>query len=307
MQRVIERILNLLAYLLTVGRPVTAQDIRFTVAGYDQTSDEAFRRTFERDKDLLRRLGIPLRMAPLDLWETEDGYVVDRDEYALADAGLTDEERAALWLAVQVVRLGGQSPGSGAILKLGGAPTLAAGEPLAADLGADAERLGELFMAVTDRRRLGFTYRERPRSLEPYGIVHKLGHWYVVGRDRTADEVRAYRVDRMEAPSVGEKQDAFERPRRFKPSEALPEAPWEAGGDDVEVEVRFDQQVAWWAGRQLTDRAQLVSDGTGLTATFPVANVDAFIGWMIGFEDAAEILGPPELRDRFVTHLSGGA
>ncbi|HSG80391.1 MAG TPA: WYL domain-containing protein, partial [Acidimicrobiia bacterium] len=259
MQRVIERILNLLAFLLTVDRPVTAEEIRFTVAGYDQSSDEAFRRTFERDKDLLRRLGIPLRMAPLDLWETQDGYVVDRDEYALADPGLTDEERAALWLAVQVVRLGGQGPGSAAILKLGGAPTLAGGEPLAADLGADADRLAELFVAVTERRVLSFTYRERPRRLEPYGIVHRRGHWYLVGRDRTADEVRAYRVDRMAEASVGERPEAFERPRRFRPSDALPEAPWEAGGDDIEAEVRFDETVAWWARRQLADRAVLAS------------------------------------------------
>jgi predicted DNA-binding transcriptional regulator YafY len=40
-----------------------------------------------------------------------------------------------------------------------------------------------------------------------------------------------------------------------------------------------------------------------VVATFPVANPDAFVGWMIGFEDSAEILGPPELRERFVTHL----
>ena len=89
MNRVIERVLNLLAFLLTVGRPVTADEIRHTVAGYDQDTDEAFRRTFERDKDLLRQLGIPLRLAPTDAWEVEHGYVVPRDEYRLIDPGLT--------------------------------------------------------------------------------------------------------------------------------------------------------------------------------------------------------------------------
>ncbi len=63
MQRVIERLLNLLAFLLDAGRPVTADEIRHTVAGYGQEGDEAFRRTFERDKDLLRHLGVPLRLA----------------------------------------------------------------------------------------------------------------------------------------------------------------------------------------------------------------------------------------------------
>ena len=57
MKNVLERLLNLLACLLTAGRPVTADEIRHTVAGYEDKSDEAFHRMFERDKDLLREMG----------------------------------------------------------------------------------------------------------------------------------------------------------------------------------------------------------------------------------------------------------
>ena len=59
MNKVVERLLNLLAFLLTVGRPVTMDEIRRTVAGYDRDADEAFRRMFERDKELLRAMGCP--------------------------------------------------------------------------------------------------------------------------------------------------------------------------------------------------------------------------------------------------------
>ena len=128
MQRAVERILNLLAFLLTVNRAVTADEIRHTVAGYDQETDVAFRRTFERDKDLLRSLGVPLRLVFTDRWEVEQGYVVHPDEYALTDPGLTDEERAALWLASRMANLGGES--TSAIFKLGGAPAAASGDPL---------------------------------------------------------------------------------------------------------------------------------------------------------------------------------
>src|SRR3972149_3757551 len=54
MRQVLERLLNLLAFLLTAGRPATAEEIRNTVAGYDRGSDEAFRRVFERAKELPR-------------------------------------------------------------------------------------------------------------------------------------------------------------------------------------------------------------------------------------------------------------
>jgi predicted DNA-binding transcriptional regulator YafY len=302
MQRVIERILNLLAFLLTVGRPVTADEIRNTVAGYDQPSDEAFRRTFERDKDLLRQLGVPLALEHTDAWEIEQGYVVSPDEYSLADPGLTDEERTALWLATRMVRLGGQAPGPGAIFKLGGVPMASTGDPLAADLGAEAEILGDVFMAVTERRVLKFDYREKRRSLKPWGLIHRLGHWYVVGE--AGKERRTFRVDRMSGISTGDKADAFKRPQGFRASEGFPGTPWEAGEADLQATVRFDADIAWWARQQLSSAAQVTESADGsIEAAFPVASPSAFIGWMIGFEEKAEVMGPPDLRERFVAHL----
>ena len=302
MHRVVERILNLLAFLLTVGKPVTAAEIRNTVAGYDQETDEAFRRTFERDKDLLRQLGVPLHLEHTDAWEVEQGYVVSPDQYSLPDPGLTDEERAALWLATRMVRLGGQAPGPGAIFKLGGVPVAAAGDPLAADLGAEADALADVFAAVTERRVLRFTYRDERRVLRPWGLVHRMGHWYVVGE--SDEDRRTFRIDRMSRISTGESSGAFERPPGFRASESFPDVPWEAGEEDVKATVRFDAEIAWWARRQLSSSAQVVDEKDGsIVATFPVANPDAFIGWMIGFEDAAEIQEPGDLRDRFVAHL----
>jgi predicted DNA-binding transcriptional regulator YafY len=304
MQRVIERILNLLAFLLTAGRPVTAEEIRFTVAGYTQEGDEAFRRTFERDKDLLRSLGIPLRLAPTDGWEVEQGYVVRGDEYALPDPGLSDEERAALWLAAQVVRLGGQSPDPAALFKLGGAAAPGAGEPLGADLGTASGDLAALFGAVSEARVASFQYHGKGRRILAYGLVHRRGHWYLVGPPAGQKEVRAFRVDRLTGLRVGSRAGAFVRPTGFRAASAVPATPWEAGEDEVEVVVRFDAEVAWWARRQLSASARVeeAPDGS-LTARFPAASVDALIGWLVAFEDTAEVLEPAQVRERFVAHL----
>ncbi len=306
MHKVIERILNLLAFLLTAERPVTADEIRPTVAGYGAGSDDAFHRMFERDKDLLRQLGIPLTLRPMDAWEVEYGYVVPQDQYQLPDAGLTDEERAALWLAAQAVRLGGQAQGPGAIFKLGGTPFAGAGEPLTANLGQDSGELAVAFAAVTERRILSFDYRDRPRRLQPYGLVHRRGHWYLVGTEVDKDEIRAYRVDRARRLRSGDEPGAFRRPKGFKAAEAIPDAPWEAGGDDIVARVLFDPEVAWWAERQLTRTAEVVetSDG-GLDVTLRVANPDALIGWLLAFEDNVELLEPPDLRERIVARVKG--
>lgn len=304
MHNVIERILNLLAFLLTAERPVTADEIRQTVNGYDQSSDEAWRRMFERDKDLLRSLGIPLHLRPTDGWEVEHGYVVPFEDYALPDPGLTDEERAALWLAAQVVHIGGSPSGPEALFKLGGAPMAASGGPLAADLGTQEQELGDVFAAVSERRELHFEYRGKSRTLHPFGLVHRRGHWYVVGPEAGADPVKAFRIDRAVGIRAADTARTFERPAGFRASDAIPEAPWEAGGEDLVAVVRFDAEMAWWAERQLTGRTAVTKLGDGsLEATIPVANVEAFIGWVLAFDEHAEVLGPAELRSRLIDRV----
>ena len=293
MQNVVERVINLLIYLLESPEPATASDIRHTVAGYGQDSDEAFHRMFERDKDLLKRMGVPLEMKALDSWEIDFGYTVDPAKYALPDPGLTEAERVALSVAVRMVRLGGANAGLAGLLKLGGVERGAGIEPLGADLGAEASVLGELFLAVTERRKLEFSYSGEGRTVDPYGIAHRRGHWYLAGHTTSGE--RVFRIDRMSDIEVGNEAGAFERPKRFQVKKAMSTNPWEMGTDEVvTASVRFDEALAWWAARTLG--VDPPAEGP-LEVELSVANKDAFIGWILGFGPDAEVLGPAELRD----------
>jgi proteasome accessory factor B len=304
MQKVIERILNLLAFLLTVGRPVTAEEIRYTVKGYDQPSDEAFRRTFERDKDLLRTLGVPISLTHTDVWEVELGYVIPADDYQITDPGLTDEERSALMIAAQAVRFGGQSTEAAAIFKLGGA-TATAGAAVAADLGHDLEVLGELFEAITDRRRVLFTYKERPRTVEPYGLGHRFGHWYLLAPEiGQADTVKAFRLDRMSQLKIDESGSMFVRPSSFDPATSLPD--FSTSTDDViTARIRFHKDVAEIAIEHASDIAEVDRDADSVTVELSVTSVPHFNGWMLGFDDKAVVESPPLLVDAFLTFIGG--
>lgn len=305
MRNVLERLINLLVMLLTSSRPVPAEEIRRTIPGYSAESDDAFHRMFERDKDMLRRIGIPLELKPTDGWEVEHGYVVDPEKYRLPDPGLTDEERAALAYAAQTVRLGGEPAAPEAILKLGGARLTGASEPLAADLGSAAETLGDLFLAVSERRIVRFRYKDQERRLAPYGIGHRRGHWYMVGGGTKSGE-KMYRVDRMDRIRVEEEPDAFKRPKGFKVKAALESMPWEAGSEDaIEAVIRFSAEIAWWAARQLGAGAGTPGPDGGLEVMVKVANREAFLGWVMSFGDGAEVLGPPELRTAVVERVKG--
>jgi predicted DNA-binding transcriptional regulator YafY len=306
MRKVLERLINLLAMLLTASRPISAEEIRRTIPGYSADSDDAFHRMFERDKDLLRRIGIPLELKPLDGWEVEHGYVVDPGAYRLEDPGLTDEERAALVLAAQMVRLGGEPAAPEAVLKLGGARTTGAVEPLSADLGMGAETLGELFRAVTERRSVSFSYRGTARHIAPFGLGHRRGHWYLVGG--TKEGQRTYRVDRMEKIAIDHAAGQFRRPEAFNLKDVLDHLAWEGGPEaSTEAVIRFSPEISWWAARQLGGQHQQTGKDGSITATVAVSNLASFLGWVLTFGDGAEVLSPPELRQAVINRVKGRA
>lgn len=304
MRNVLERLINLLAMLLTASRPLRADEIRKTIPGYSENSDDAFHRMFERDKDLLRRVGIPLEMKFTDAWEVEKGYVIDPARYKMTDPGLTDEERAALFLAAQIVRVGGEVGAPEAILKLGGTHLTGAVEPFSADLGAEAETLGRLFEAVVERRVVTFEYRGEVRRVAPFGIGHRRGHWYVVGR--TANGQRTYRLDRMQGIELDEEGATFERPPDFDLRAALDA--WDVNREaDIKAVVRFEPDVAWWAARQLGGVVGETAADGAMTTEVPVSNVGSFLGWVLTFGDGAEVLSPPDLRQAVIDRVKGVA
>jgi len=301
MKRVLERLLNLLVYLRTSNEGITVDDIRFTVPGYDTSNDIAFHRMFERDKELLRGMGISLTTE-----QEEDGriaYFLRPDEYELADPGLTDEEQIALWLATRMVQLDGGGVDE-ALLKLGGTPGGPSdAEDPTATVGGDSEILALLLDAAGVRQRVSFQYRGREVTADPLGVLNQRGHWYLIVAGQP--EPRPYRVDRGSNWRATGVKGAFVRGPRTRLADALPSAPWELGDEKVDVELLFDPAVAWRAsgdlGRDLTPSAK------GFRITIPVANASALVGWLLEYGAEAEIVSPREIRQHLVDHLAGPA
>src|SRR5829696_6649765 len=174
----LERLLNLTALLLETPRPLSAVEIRDRLGVYAAEND-AFRRAFERDKDDLRAMGVPLEVQDVPgVVPAVEGYRIPKDRYYLRDPGLTAEELAALRMAASVVQLDGLSAREG-LLKLGG-------------------HVGALFGAIAARTPVRFTYRGVERRVDPYRLDFLRGRWYLTGFDHTRDDERAFRLDRFE-------------------------------------------------------------------------------------------------------------
>src|SRR5919201_200503 len=76
-------------------RPVTAREIKSSVEGYQEMSDEAFARRFYSDRAELQALGVPLT-SQRDEYTGEELYNMRSERYFLPPLELTDEELAAL-------------------------------------------------------------------------------------------------------------------------------------------------------------------------------------------------------------------
>jgi proteasome accessory factor B len=205
-RRKTERLLGLVVCLLSTRRALTAAQIREAVPGYPD-SFEAFKRMFERDKEELRELGIPLETDLASPGDEEAGYRIRRQAYELPEITLEPDEAAVLGLAARVwqrAELAGAA--AGALLKLRAAgidaeDTQTGIEPR---VHTGEAAFGPLWEAVMARRPVAFAYRAAGRSgvqqrrLEPWGVVNRHGRWYVAGHDVDRDAVRVFRLSRIE-------------------------------------------------------------------------------------------------------------
>jgi len=298
----LERLVNLTATLLDTRRPLTLDELSERVEPRYPDDKMARRRQFERDKETLRELGIPIRVETVDGFGADAAYRIHPDDYYLPELALTEPELAALHVAVTAVRLEGDAGREG-LAKLGGL----AGEGSAtavAELGV-TPGLAALFDAVSRHATVTFSHRGTVRHLDPYGVVLRFGHWYVVGHDRDRDAPRAFRIDRLDGePQLGP-DDAFTPPAGVDPAEYVRADPMTYGEDQpVDAHVLVDALRAGWVVDQLGEEAVADRRADGaVVVVLPVVNRTAFRAWVLDLLDHAEVLSPPELRDDMITWL----
>jgi len=316
-KRKTERLLGLVVCLLSTGRYLTADQIRQAVPGYPEP-DDLFKRMFERDKEDLRDLGVPLETGLNHPFDEDLGYRIRQQAYELPELRLEADEAAVLGLAARVWRraeLAGAA--AGALLKLraagidttdpdsGERPSRPGIEPR---LGRPEPAFGPLWEAVRDRRPVTFSYRAAGRSdpqrreLEPWGVVNRHGRWYVAGRDRGRDATRVFRLGRIAGPvkfcgppgsvTVPDGTEVRELVRG-RDSAAAPER-------TAVLRVRAGAGVGL-----RRDAVSVQPDGDWDLVTTRFEDVGWFADYAAWFGSDAVVLDPPDLREAVIRRLKG--
>jgi proteasome accessory factor B len=308
----LERQLKLVILLLHASRPITFEGIREALGAYDQEDKAAAKRQFERDKDDLRAIGIPIETAPVDILdESVLGYRIDKERYYLPEISFTAEEAAALFVAAHAP---GEDDGAAAqafrklaydldTAFLSGLP-----ERVVTGIESSAPHLEAVAEAVRRRRAIRFRYRpnvgeEGEREVEAWGLVFSRGSWYLVGRDREREDERTFRLSRFlsEVEDVGQ---ADPPPEGFDARQRLRAGPWGMGDPETTARVAFSPKVGPWAVAQApgSEIVRTRRDGW-VEAKVPASARDEFVGWVLSFGADAELLAPEELRGAVVRRL----
>jgi proteasome accessory factor B len=269
---------------------------------------------FERDKEELRSLGVPIEVGSIDpLFDDEPGYRISPDDFALPDVRLAADEAAVVGLATRVwehARLADAT--TDAVRKLTAAGVevdVSALDLVEPRLSADEPAFDVFWEATTARQAVEFDY-QRPgysdvstRHLQPWGVVRHAGRWYVLGFDTDRAEERVFRLSRVvgDARRVGPPAsydipagvDLRETTRRLAPPPSLVEATLlvrkgagailRRGAVSVEYDVRGPDSDSPW-DRVVLRRDRLAEE---LLALGPDVVVES----------------PAELRDEIISRL----
>jgi predicted DNA-binding transcriptional regulator YafY len=171
------------------------------------------------------------------------------------------------------------------------------GEPHSAPL-ASSEVLLAIAEAVRRRRCLEIDYTRgdgtpSTRVIEPLGLVARRGRWYVPAHDRSRDELRTFRADRIGRAAIGE--PASPRDSDFDAAghvvRMLARLPYE-----WRIEARFDAPLEELSGRVSPSVAELTADGDGTRLEMGADTLDWAAGYLAGIGADFSVVRPAELR-----------
>lgn len=280
----------------------------------------------ERD-ELLADLELLSQVGPPDgdpgeylLVSVDEGRVfVDLAHRLTRPLRLTAAEGCSLLLGIRALRESGIAPFDAAmqgaekklLTALGRdareAESLATSTVVAEPDAAVASHLRALVTAARRQERVEIDYAAASRAqaerrpIDPYGIVHHAGEWYVVAHCHKRGDVRTFRLDRIGAlHTTGEK---FEKPETFDLEAYRRERLYVPSADSVTVRVQLDPLAVTRIGANWPVGEVTMQDDGSAELLVDCDGFEWVTQWVLGLGRHAWIVGPDEARSAMRTRI----
>ncbi len=240
--------------------------------------------------DLAHRLTRPLRLTPAE------GCSLLLGIRALRESGITPFDEAMQRAEKKLLTALGRDANEAQSLATS---TVVASITSPAD-AAVGKFLRDLVSAARQRKRVEIDYvsasrhEYERRPIDPYGIVHHAGEWYVVGYCHKRGDVRTFRIDRI--AELHTLDQRFDRPADFDLEAYRRERLYVPSADAVNVKVRLDPLAVTRIGANWPVGEVTMQDDGSAELFIDCEGFEWVTGWVLGLGKHAWIVGPEEAR-----------
>ncbi len=260
---------------------------------------EVSRRTINRDIEDLCKAGIPVRTI-----QGTGGGIRIMEGYRMDRTILTSKDMQGILAGLRSLdSVSGSRYYSQLMEKLqsGSSEFVSGRDSMLIDLsswykGTLAPKIEMIQDAIENRRLLDFKYYapsgESVRTVEPYYIVFKWAGWYVWAWCMERKDFRLFKLNRMDQPSVSEKNFA---PREVPMPDLSNEKIFPRG---IRVKALFDPDVKWRLVEEFGPHCFTKADDGRLLFQADYTDMENLVAWILTFGEKAEVLEPPEARER---------
>ena len=288
--------------------------------------DLADRLDLDREQ-LLKELDLLSQVGPPDgdpgeylLVTVEDGRVfVDLPQRLTRPLRLTPAEGCSLLLGIRTLQESGIAPFDDALLSAekkllkamgrdaDAAVDLAVGTVVAEPDRAVSSALRDLVTATRKNLRVSIDYiavsreKSETRELDPYGLVHHNGDWYVVGHCHKRGDTRTFRVDRI--GKLATTESTFEVPDEFDLETYRREQLYVPSADAIAVQVHLNPLATARVGAAWPVGDVTINDDGSSDIVIDCEGYEWVTGWVLSFGKNAQIVSPPPARSAMLERV----
>ena len=185
MKNVLRRAIELLN-LLSENENLTTENIKDSISDYRDLNQQAFRRSFERDKNLLRSFGYLIQYEN-DKWSYDKGYSLSG--YSIYESIIKSDKISSEKLINTYLYL----------------------KKYLSNSNYDNDRseiISKILQSINEKRRVGFDYLDKYRKVKPQGLKYFDNKWYLAGEENGS--LKTFNLDQIHNLKIGNKADLFQ-------------------------------------------------------------------------------------------------